>query len=433
MGLADAAGRAARPRAMGWRRFLGPALLAGLLLAPLAALAADPQIASLGDNPDPVPAGGVYTYALRIDNNAVDAANNTRLTFTVPSGAVFVSASPASQNCALAAGSTTTVLCDLGTLGAYGADVRNIVFTWRATVPGPAVINATAVVSADNDANLVNNTQNANTTVIEGANLALAKTATPDPVVGGANVTYTLSVSNAGPNAGGAMVITDNLPPAVSFVSATGSEWSCSNAGQVVTCNSTRAGPYPVGVAIAPVTLVGTVNAAGGSVTNSATVAPAVGGVADPDTADNTALVSVTVLAGADVRIAQKTVTSAQPATAGGLVSFQIQPRNSGPAAAVNAVVTDVLPTGWQFLSASGPNWACTAVGQAVSCTRAAFPVGAADNIAIIAIAPDNAAVAETGSNYTNTATIASATADPISTNNSGSVASQSLVSWGVN
>ena len=406
-------GRASRPR---WVLALTGALL---LLLPLAAWASDPQIASLVDSPDPVAAGGLFTYTLGIDNNAADAATNTRVSFSVPSGAVFVSAAPASQNCALLSGSSTTVQCNLGSLGPLGSDVRNIVLTWRATVAGPAVINATATLTADNDANPANNTQTATTTVVQGANLALSKTATPDPVTGGANITYTLTASNAGPNAGGAMVITDNLPPSVSFVSAVGAGWACSHASGVVTCN--RSGVHAVGAAIPPVTLVGTVNAAGGTVTNSATVAPAAGGVADPVSVDNTATVNTSVVPGADVRIAQKTVTSVQPATAGQNVSFQIQPRNGGPATAVNVVVTDVLPAGWTYVSASGPNWACSNAGQTVSCSRASFPAGALDDISVVARSPDSSVVAPAGSSYTNTASIGSDTPDPNNSNNAGS------------
>lgn len=393
-----------------------PVVLALGLVPMLAWSAADPQIASMVDSPDPVAAGGLYTYALRVDNNATDAALNTRLTVTVPTGAAFVAASPAGANCA--ATSATVVACNLGTLGAGGADVRNVVLTWRATVAGPAVVNANALLSAENDANNANNTQNTATTVVEGANLALSKTASPDPVVGGANLSYTLTASNAGPNAGEAMVITDNLPPSVSFVSASGTGWTCSHAAGVVTCN--RGGSFAVGAVMAPVTIVGTVNASGGTVTNSATVAPATGGVADPVTDDNTATVSTQVIAGADVRIAQKSVTSAQPVTAGDNVTFQIQPRNGGPAAAINAVVTDTLPAGWTFVSASGTGWTCGNAGQIITCTRASLASGNTDNLTVVASAP--ASVAAAGTTFTNTASITSATPDPIAGNNSGSV-----------
>ena len=406
-------------RAAGATAGQGRVLAAAVLLLPTLALAADPQIASLVDAPDPVASGGLYTYTLGIDNNAVDASTNTRLTFTVPSGAVFVSAAPSSQNCVLA--NPTTVVCNLGTLGPLGGDVRSITLTWRATVAGPAVVNATAVLSADNDVNLANNRQNAAVTVIEGANLALAKSATPEPVTGGARITYTLTASNAGPNAGGEMVITDNLPPSVTYVSAVGNGWLCSHAGGVVSC--IRRGTHAVGAPIPPVTIVGTVNAAGGTITNSATVAPAGNGVADPVLSDNTALVNSTVVPGADVRIAQKTVVSAQPATAGDNVTFRIQPRNGGPAAAANAVVTDNLPAGWTFVSATGPNWACSHASQVVTCTRANLPMGATDDITVVATAP--AVVPPAGGSYVNNAGITSSTADPTPGNNSGAVTVQ--------
>ena len=78
-----------------WRFAQGLArrgFLFSLLAAPVWALAADPQITSFVDTPDPVPAGGVYDYAIHIDNNAADAATNVQLTLSVPAGATFVSA-----------------------------------------------------------------------------------------------------------------------------------------------------------------------------------------------------------------------------------------------------------------------------------------------------------------------------------------------------
>ena len=378
-----------------------------------AAFAADPQISSFIDNPDPVPAGGNVTYTARITNSALDDATSVVLSVPVPAGASFVSAT---APCALSAG---VVSCALGTVAGSDADVRLLDFVFRALGPGPTSITATATLSAGNDTNPANNVQSQTTTVVQGGNLALTKSGTPNPVVGGANLTYTLTASNAGPNTSAAIVVTDNLPPSVSFVSAAGSGWSCSHAAGVVTCS--HAGPHAAGAPIAALSIVGKVNASGGTVTNVATVAPAVGGTADPDNSDNTATVDTVVLPGADVRIAQKTVTSGTPAIAGQNVTFQIQPRNSGPAGAVNAVVTDNLPAGWTFVSAAGPNWPCTASGQAVSCTRASFPSGAVDNITVVATAPGNATVGPTGTIYTNTATIASGTTDPTPGNNSGS------------
>ena len=64
------------------------------------------------------------------------------------------------------------------------------------------------------------------------ADLALSKTATPDPVANGGTLTYTLNVSNAGPDAADNVVISDTLPAGATFGSGAG----CAEAAGVVTC-----------------------------------------------------------------------------------------------------------------------------------------------------------------------------------------------------
>ena len=394
------------------RRRLAGALFA---LLPLGAWAADPQITSMTDTPDPATAGGLYTYAVGIDNTDAGDATNTVLTLNVPSGATFVSASPANANCV--ATSATLVTCSVGTLAGNGTGARTVNFTWRATAAG--TINATATITATNDTNLANNTQNATTTVLAGADLRLTKTDSPDPVIGGANVTYTLTATNDGPNASGNLVLTDNLPGSSTFVSASGMGWSCSHAAGVVTC--TRNGPLAVGTSAPPVTIVARIIASTGFVTNSATISPAVGAVADPDSNNNTATATTQVLPGADVRIDSKSV-SPNPVIAGENATFTITPRNGGPAVANNVVVTDTLPSGWTFVSATGTGWSCSASGQTVSCSRATYAVGATNNITIVATAPGNAVIGPTGRTDTNTATITTTDNDPAPGNNTRAV-----------
>mgnify|MGYP001164220417 FL=1 len=245
-------------------------------------------------------------------------------------------------------------------------------------------------------------------------------TGAPSRVPGGGIVGYTLTASNRGPNVGGAMAVRHTLSPLVSFVSASGSGWTCSHGSGVVTCS--RPGPLAVGAAAPPLLINGRVTVASGTVTSSAQVAPDTGGVADPVTDDDVATVSTPVVPGTDLRIT-KAVTAAQPAGAGAPVSFGIQPRNAGPSAAANVVVSDTLPTGWSFVSATGTGWACSATGQDVRCTRASLAVGATDDITVVATAP--ATVAAAGSSFTNTAAIASDTPDGDASNDSGSVTLQ--------
>jgi uncharacterized repeat protein (TIGR01451 family) len=68
------------------------------------------------------------------------------------------------------------------------------------------------------------------------ADLSLTKADSPDPVNQGANLTYTISIHNAGPQAATAVSATDNLPPDETFQSATPSQGTCNLSVTTVTC-----------------------------------------------------------------------------------------------------------------------------------------------------------------------------------------------------
>jgi uncharacterized repeat protein (TIGR01451 family) len=116
------------------------------------------------------------------------------------------------------------------------------------------------------------------------ADVGVSQSATPDPVGVGQNLTYTLSVSNAGPSMASSVVVTDSLPGNVSFVSASP---GCLNQGNAITCTigSLSAGAISnVLITIKPLTT--------GTLTNSATVAAT---PTDPDSANNSSLSTVSV------------------------------------------------------------------------------------------------------------------------------------------
>jgi uncharacterized repeat protein (TIGR01451 family) len=120
----------------------------------------------------------------------------------------------------------------------------------------------------------------------EQADLSVIKSDSPDPILAGQELTYTVSISNAGPSATGA-TLTDTLPAAVTYVSATPSSGTCGESGGVVTCGL---GTLASG-GVATVTIKVQPQSAG-TIVNSATVS---GTVADPDSSDNTDTESTTV------------------------------------------------------------------------------------------------------------------------------------------
>lgn len=118
------------------------------------------------------------------------------------------------------------------------------------------------------------------------ADLSITKTDSPDPVTVGSNLTYTITVTNNGPDAATGTVVIDTLPTGVTFVSSSASQGSCTGT-ITVTCSL---GSLANG-ASATVSIVLTPTAAG-TLSNTASVSSA---VADPNTANNAATASTTV------------------------------------------------------------------------------------------------------------------------------------------
>jgi uncharacterized repeat protein (TIGR01451 family) len=110
----------------------------------------------------------------------------------------------------------------------------------------------------------------------EQADLEISKADSPDPVTVGDNLTYTITVTNNGPDAAANVVVTDTLPSGVTFVSASP---GCVHAAGVVTCNL---GNIPAGGSVT-ITIVVTVTAPG-TISNTATVTS---DTLDPNTANN--------------------------------------------------------------------------------------------------------------------------------------------------
>ena len=111
--------------------------------------------------------------------------------------------------------------------------------------------------------------------------LTLTKTVTSTgPYIVGSNVTYSLLARNLGlGTAQAAIVVKDLLPAGLTYVSATGTNWSCAAAGQTITCTrDAAAGTLAANASADAITVVAKIDAAvatGTSLVNYAQVAPA--------------------------------------------------------------------------------------------------------------------------------------------------------------
>ena len=115
--------------------------------------------------------------------------------------------------------------------------------------------------------------------LVGDTDLSLTKSDSADPVTKDSDFTYTIRVTNPGPNDASAVKVTDTLPSQVDYKSATPSSGTCSRAGSVVTC---ELGQVNSGVA-ATVTIVVTAKRSG-TASNTATVTTT---VMDANTANN--------------------------------------------------------------------------------------------------------------------------------------------------
>jgi uncharacterized repeat protein (TIGR01451 family) len=127
--------------------------------------------------------------------------------------------------------------------------------------------------------------------VVPGADLAITKTDSPDPVKGGQNLTYTIVVTNNGPSTATGVTMTDQLPKNAGFASAATTNGTCSAkpSRALVTC---ALGDLVSG-ASATVTIV-VKSPAKGTITNTASVTAT--SPTDPNPGNNTATATTTVL-----------------------------------------------------------------------------------------------------------------------------------------
>lgn len=277
------------------------------------------------DGSGSVTQGDTLAYTVTVTNTGAINLTNVQIADAITT--------PGSKTCATVAPAATCVLN--GSYIVTAADKTAGQRTNTATVqsneiPGPVSSNTTT------------------TTVVtppSGA-LAIAKSHSGN-FSAGANAAYTLQVSNTGgTTVSGTTTVTDTLAAGLGFVSGAGTGWSCSAAGQLVTCTSSTS--VPAFSSMAAITLTVTVGAGmGSSVGNTASVA-------------NTTLNGGTPVAGntdtatilhADVSTSTKTVANlgggaTADVDAGDVLEYRINIIETAGAQATGIHVTDTVQAG---------------------------------------------------------------------------------------
>ncbi|MGB7282869.1 MAG: C25 family cysteine peptidase [Candidatus Acidiferrum sp.] len=260
--------------------------------------------------PNPVTDDNNVTYTQVVTNNGPSASGTATFTDTIPTGTTFVSLSiPSGWSCGTlpAVGGTGTITCTISSLAVNAtANFPLVVKASLGDTPGSTITNTANInvpCSSSSDPNCANNS--ASTTIYVAsptqADLAITKTANPDPVDQGTNLEYTLQVTNNGPAVAQGVTVSDPLPSEVSYLSVSTSQGTCTYTASTTTV-SCSLGSVTVGEIV-----VITINASANTfssatlATNTATVSAT---TSDPDPSNNTASFTSTIAAPTAVQLA---------------------------------------------------------------------------------------------------------------------------------
>ncbi|HKB01519.1 MAG TPA: DUF11 domain-containing protein, partial [Gemmataceae bacterium] len=209
----------------------------------------------------------------------------------------------------------------------------------RVTAPGTATNTATVTAADQFDPNTGNNTASESLTPQQADLIVTKEVDKPRPNVGD-TITFTITVTNIGPDDATGVRINDLLPAGLVFQSAIPSRGSYAQATGVWTVGIIPSGRVATLQLVAHVT---------GS--EAATNTAAVGSVAqsDPNPDDNSASAGIQPQV-ADVAVT-KEVDNAKP-NVGDTITFTVTVRNNGPDAADGVVVHDFMPVTLTLLTA---------------------------------------------------------------------------------
>ncbi|MDR0432266.1 MAG: DUF11 domain-containing protein [Bifidobacteriaceae bacterium] len=324
------------------------------------------------------PLGESVDYTVTVTNNGPSVAQDVVLKDTLPEGMTVQDVTPASGTCTTG----TPLTCNFGPMSPESSITVTIKAKVDSTLaPGP-ITQTVRVESATDDPELGNNQATWTHVGEAAADLLLEKTSTG--LAAGEPTTYTLKVTNNGPQDAHNLTITDTLPSDLTrddaFAEANPLPNGCSINGQVVTCQVTTlddgiSQEFEIKVMVPPDVPDGT------EIANTATVAAT---TEDPNPSNNTATEVDAVISETDLVVdyeigywindpddAQTLVTipKTNQYTGPGSVRYaEIRVTNAGPAIAQGFQIRSNVATTAIPDQASFPGW-CHSVNQELICS----------------------------------------------------------------
>jgi uncharacterized repeat protein (TIGR01451 family) len=358
-------------------------------------------------------AGSAASYVVAVtDTGPSDAAGPITVTDPLPAGLTYVSStSPDGFTCSATGQDVTCVTPDA--VGLPNGDTISVTLTVTVAqdLLATEVTNTATAATPTLDSHGNPASGSGSTTNPVGAVTSLSVTKTlVGPLTPGADAVYSIAVTDTGPSdAAGPITVTDPLPTGLTYVSSTSSDgFSCSAAGQDITCATPADVGLPNGDSISLEITVQVASNVTGSVANTATATtPTLDSSGNPASGSG----STTNPAGA-VTSLSLTKTLEGTLVAGSTATYEVAVTDNGPSDAAGPItVTDPLPAGLTYASSSSTDgFTCSAVGQDVTCATPA-DVGLANGDTISVSLTVDLAPNLTGS-VTNTAAASTPTLD---------------------
>lgn len=398
----------------------------------------NPETCASMETADATTAGSVIQYDLFIENRVPpigepggSTATNVVIQDSLPVGLTVLSISavdqggnPVSCNTGTPGDPLDPATCNIGTLDPGAMASMQIVaavdvnYVHLNKLPGgnTALLHNNARVFSDKfDPDTSDNLALNISTVTADADLTVYKEDVPDEVVAGESLTYALIVLNNGPSTGEQVGLFDQLPSAVSFVSAAvlggegGETCTYGEGAHSVACSLGEIEPGDLRVVHIEVLVD---SDAPDEITNLAAVASLTGDCNFGNNADTT---TTDVIHKADLSISKS--GDPDPVLAGELLLYTVTVTNHGPSVASEVNFTDTLPGEVAYMDDDS---SCLALANTVSCSLGDLNVGESKSVDILVLVSADA-VEETelgGKTITNVAVATSETMDPNEANN---------------
>ena len=362
-------------------------------------------------------AGGNVVFDITVENLGVIDGTEVVLTDAIPAGLTYVgSDNPSGAFTVSFVAGTVTV--DMGTIPGGTTGTIQLLANIDSNQTSD-ITNVADVAGYEIEIDSANNSDSVLLELVE-SDLVIVKEGNIDPVNAGDPLTYTLTVTNNGPDSAAGVTVVDTLPSDVTFVSGDVD----GNAGQV---------NFDLGTGVLTANLGGmtngqvsvvTVNVSVGAnpantLSNTATVSATPN--TDSNLANNSSSITTAVTRFVDLAISK--VASGTPIS-GQDVTYSLTVTNTGATDAADVVVTDALDDDLTFVSFSPLTSGAThsLAGQDLTIDVGTLLAGAAVTFEFVATI-DAAAVG----NIPNSATVATSDTDTVPSNNTDAMSITAL------